>query len=354
MNKRLNYIDNLRWLTVSILIIYHAAIAYNTWDEANYIFFEPVKPIAAVVSFTSPWFMPVMFLLAGVSARFSLQKRGYRTFIKERFLRLGIPFIFGLVVINPILSYVADVTHNGYSGGYFVHYKTYFTRFTDLTGYDGGFTLGHFWFLGVLIVISLISCVMIRLVGDIDGKGKKAFAVAAVLTLAAIALFDVDIMGKKVPTYLCVYLLGYCFFSRRSFMQRIKRCKIPLALLALAANAANTVVFIFIGGHAALNNICNYASFMFAVPALVLLAHDHFDFSDRFTRLNSRISYVFYILHFPIVILCQYLLGCAGVGAKANFLLTLVICYPLTYVLCVGVEKVPYLRLLFGLSAKKK
>ncbi|WP_028505424.1 acyltransferase [Ruminococcus sp. FC2018] len=354
MVKRLNYIDNLRWMTVSLLIVYHAAIAYNTWDEANYIFFEPVKPIAAVVSFISPWFMPIMFLLAGVSARFSLQKRGYRTFIKERFVRLGIPFVFGLLAVNPIMSYVADVTHNGYSGGYFAHYTTYFTKFTDLTGYDGGFTLGHFWFLGVLIIISILSCVIIRLVGDTDVKGKKGFAVAAVLTVAAIALFNVDIMGKKVSTYLCVYLLGYYFFSRQSFALSLKRCKIPLVMLALAANIANTAIFIFIGGHKDLNTICNYASFALAVPALMILAHDHLDFANSFTRFNSSVSYVFYILHFPIVILCQYLLSHTGVGVIPNFTVTVFICYPLVYALCVGVRKVPYLQVLFGLSAKKK
>ncbi len=352
MNKRLHYIDNLRWLTVSILIIYHAAIAYNTWGEANYIFFRPVKPIGALVSFASPWFMPVMFLLAGVSARFSLQKRGYRTFIKERFLRLGIPFVFGILVINPILSYVADVTHNGYSGGYFAHYSVYFTRFTDLTGYDGGFTLGHFWFLGVLMIISLVSCAIIRLMGDVGTKGRKAFAVGAVLTLAAAGLFEVDIMGKKVPTYLCVYLLGYFFFSRQSFLQSLKRYKIPLALFALAANLANTAIFIFIGGHFALNNICNYASFIFAVPALVILAHDHLDFSNPFSRFNSKVSYVFYILHFPITILCQYLLDRTGAGDAVNFVLTLAVCYPLTYVLCFAVDRSRYIRVLFGSKEK--
>ena len=34
-SKRLNYIDNLRSLTVSLLIIYHLAMAYNTWGEPN-------------------------------------------------------------------------------------------------------------------------------------------------------------------------------------------------------------------------------------------------------------------------------------------------------------------------------
>lgn len=51
MKKRVNYIDNLRWITVSLLILYHTAMAYNTWGEANYIFFEEVNPIASIVTF---------------------------------------------------------------------------------------------------------------------------------------------------------------------------------------------------------------------------------------------------------------------------------------------------------------
>ena len=80
MNRRIYYIDNLRWMTVSLLILFHAAIAYNTWGEANYIFFEAVRPIAFIVTLIDPWFMPMMFLLAGISSRFSLQKRGIKTF----------------------------------------------------------------------------------------------------------------------------------------------------------------------------------------------------------------------------------------------------------------------------------
>ena len=80
----------------------------NTRGEANYIFFEKVRPIASIVTFIDPWLMPMMFLLAGVSSRFSLQKRGYGSFIKERLLRLGIPLILGSLVMNPVLSFIAD------------------------------------------------------------------------------------------------------------------------------------------------------------------------------------------------------------------------------------------------------
>ena len=57
MNSRVNYIDNLRTAIVSLLIIYHLGIAYNSWGEANYIFFERVNFIVSIVVFISPWFM---------------------------------------------------------------------------------------------------------------------------------------------------------------------------------------------------------------------------------------------------------------------------------------------------------
>lgn len=53
MDSRVNYIDNLRTAIVSLLIIYHLGIAYNSWGEANYIFFERVNFIASIVVFIS-------------------------------------------------------------------------------------------------------------------------------------------------------------------------------------------------------------------------------------------------------------------------------------------------------------
>ena len=33
-----HYIDNLRWITLLILIPYHTAMAWNVWGEPNYIY----------------------------------------------------------------------------------------------------------------------------------------------------------------------------------------------------------------------------------------------------------------------------------------------------------------------------
>lgn len=69
MVTRKNYIDNLRWIILLLLIPYHAAMAWNTWGEPNYIYFEGSKFIGSIIVFFSPYFMLLLFVLAGVSTR---------------------------------------------------------------------------------------------------------------------------------------------------------------------------------------------------------------------------------------------------------------------------------------------
>ena len=334
MKKRLDYIDNLRWLTVSLLILFHISMAYNTWGEDNYIFLEARRPFAGIVTFIAPWFMPLMFLLAGVSGRYSIRKRGYKSFIKERLIRLGLPLVIGIVVICPVMSYIADVTHNKYEGGFFSHYKVFFTKFTDLTGYDGGFTIGHLWFLAVLIIISILSCLLIKNLEGVEKDNKPNLLLTTVFGVTAIATFNVDIAGKPIIMYFCVYMRGYYLFSNQDFVSKLSRTKKISVFLFISASAANVLLFIYLKKYETLNIICSYLSFIFGIPALFSLGHDYLDFSNKLTRLCSKLSYDFYILHFPIVVLCQYYLLKAGVGMIVNFVLTLLIAYPVTFVLC--------------------
>lgn len=326
MKSRVNYIDNLRTVTVSLLIPYHLAMAYNSWEEANYIFLESINPIASIVVFMSPWFMPFLFLLAGISASFSLEKRGYSGFIKERFKKLGIPFLFGVIFINPVLSFIADKSHNGYDGNYLEHYFVYFTKVTDLTGYDGGFTLGHLWFIAVLVIISCISCGMIKVIDYLIKNNKNAmFVLNFALIILAIVLFDITFGDKRIPTYLCVYLLGYYLFSKQDFIEKLVSLKWLFIVTFLLSSVTNVILFVYIEDYELLNNICNYISFATGIPALICLGKTYLDYTNTVSRYCSKLSYIFYIVHFPIVVLCQYFISITGVGSICNFVLSLVI-----------------------------
>lgn len=327
-SERLHYIDNLRWITILLLVIYHACMAYNTWGEKNYIFFKDLKPLAFIVVLISPWFMPLMFLLAGVSASYSLSKRGYGKFIGERFKRLGIPLLIGLIINTPILSYIADLTHNHYQGNFIQHYVIFYSRFTDLSGYDGGFALGHLWFLLALILISLIACLVIRLLP----RNKTVMLITGiVLAVAGAAAFDYKPLGKPLITYLCAFLLGYYFFCKKDFVKKLISFKWEFVAVFVVATIANAVLFIFAGGPKLINNICNYSSLISGLPALICIGHDHLDFTGKLPERFSKISYRFYIVHFPVVVLSQYFLNLTGMSIILNFFLTLVISYVVTY-----------------------
>ena len=335
--ERVHYVDNLRWITISLLVLYHACMAYNTWGEKNYIFFKDIKPLAFIIVLISPWFMPLMFVLAGISASYSLSKRGYGSFIGERFKRLGIPLLIGLIINTPILSYIADITHNHYKGNFIQHYVVFFSKFTDLSGYDGGFALGHLWFLLVLILISLIACLIIKLLP----QNKTVLLIAGiVLAVAGVATFDVKLLGKPLITYLCAFLLGYYFFSKKEFVKKLTEFKWEFIAVFVITSFANAFLYIYVVGPKILNNICNYSSLISGVIALICIGHDYLNFTGKRTEKFTKLSYQYYIVHFPVVVLSQYFLSLTGMHIVLNFFLTLAVAYPLTYFICVLFTKV--------------
>ena len=79
MNRK-HWIDNLRWVTVLLVLFYHVFYFYNNKGVFGGIggfgTYPECKQYQDVVMYILyPWFMPLLFLLAGVSARYALQKQ---------------------------------------------------------------------------------------------------------------------------------------------------------------------------------------------------------------------------------------------------------------------------------------
>ena len=125
------YVDNIRWIIILLLVPYHAAMAWNVWGEPNYIYFESNKIISSIVVFFSPYFMPFMFLIAGISTRFALNKRTVGQYVLERTKKLLIPFAFGTMLIMPLVTYISSKFNYGYQGDLFPHYAVFFTHFRN-------------------------------------------------------------------------------------------------------------------------------------------------------------------------------------------------------------------------------
>lgn len=333
------YIDNLRWLTILLLIPYHAAMAWNVWGEPNYIYYEGSQVISSIVVFLSPYFMPLMFLIAGISARSALQKRTIGQYILERSRKLLVPFLAGTMLIMPLMTYIADRFNYGYQGGLLQHYTVFFTRFTDLTGSDGGFSVGQFWFLLYLFVMSLITAGIVSLQRKII-PGKDAGIPAALFFFWGLPLPFLSgllsVGGKSFAEYTYIFFVGYYLFSKKEVADRAEQYKWISLCVGLMASICNVYLFIWLDSQHALPNMAaKYVSEWFMINSLFGIGKRYLDFRGKVSKYMSQRSYTFYIFHFIWLILFQYLLSdICGSNTVLLYVLPVLLAYGATLACC--------------------
>lgn len=349
------YIDNLRWITILLLIPYHAAMAFNVWSEPNYILFESNRVISSLIIFLSPYFMPLLFVLSGISSRFALQKRTNRQYLLERIKRLIIPFIFGTLFFMPIMTYIADKFNYSYSESLFKHYIIFFTKFTDLTGSDGGFSLGQFWFILYLFIISLMTVGIITFQKKVmpDFKKNITFWIICILGLPLPLLSELlSIGGKSIAEYTYLFLMGYYIFSNENVIEKSEKHKWLFLCIGLTSSVLNVYMFIWSDTkYTLLNTITKFVSEWFMIIALIGLGKKYLDFSGKVSGYMAKSSFSFYIIHFIWVVLFQYLsYNICGSNIVLLYVLPVFSAYCATLLCCEICNRIPLLRFLLGIK----
>lgn len=154
------HIDNLRNLAVLALILFHSARLFDSeaWHMKN----AATYPAAdLLIDFMGPWHMPLLFLLAGMSALLALRGRSGGKFAGERFARLFVPLVAGIVLFVAVQVYVERISPSvpnrqspfDFAGSYFDFLPQFFA---SCCYEDGNFSWHHLWFLAYLFVYSLI------------------------------------------------------------------------------------------------------------------------------------------------------------------------------------------------------
>lgn len=103
---RRHYLDNIRWITVGLVVLYHVIFMYNGVVTAGVIgpFWE-VQYQDAVQYLLYPWFMVLLFLVSGMCARYYLEGHSDREFLAGRTRKLLVPSTIGLFVFWWIQGY---------------------------------------------------------------------------------------------------------------------------------------------------------------------------------------------------------------------------------------------------------
>jgi glucan biosynthesis protein C len=102
---RIAFLDHLRYLMVLLVVVYHSVAAYATvaphWrvHDARFFAADIIRELLDV------FMMPVLFFVAGYFALPSLEKRRVRAFLKEKVIRLLVPWAVLVLVVTPLLFY---------------------------------------------------------------------------------------------------------------------------------------------------------------------------------------------------------------------------------------------------------
>ena len=84
-NTRRIYLDNIRWITVCIVVIYHVIYMYNGVQPFGVIGpFKEEQLQDAFQYLVYPWMMALLFTVSGMTVRYYLEKHNLKECIRAR------------------------------------------------------------------------------------------------------------------------------------------------------------------------------------------------------------------------------------------------------------------------------
>jgi glucan biosynthesis protein C len=119
------FVDNLRILLISMVLVVHLDDTYGaigSWD-----YHDPATNLLTGILLTIPnaigmaCGMGVFFFLAGYFTPGSYDRKGLRSFLRDRLVRLGMPLLLYDLLLQPLVVYIASGLH----GPYWSFYSTY-------------------------------------------------------------------------------------------------------------------------------------------------------------------------------------------------------------------------------------
>ena len=356
--ERKYYIDNLRWMAILLLFPFHAAQIWSGGEYSGFYIWSHTNTVLYVFStFVYPWYMTFLFAIAGMSCKYALLKRTNRQFVAERTKKLLIPFCFGLLVLVPVMTYTAEVFFNGYTGTYWQQYGLFFTKETDLTGYHGGFTPAHLWFLLYLFIISLTALLIVFL----QKKCLPEFRVGNVPYFLIILLFVpewlfqyvLNIGGKSLGQFMILFLFGYYILSEESILQKLKRYRFVSLAVCILSGSLYTYLYCFEN----IRNIGITGLYIFfgwmGIITLLGMGQSKLNVRNRLSVYLSKASFPVYILHMPVLVVTGFFVLKLPVGVAGQFLLIVLISLIAAFLIYEIVKRVPVLRFFLGITKQK-
>lgn len=344
---RKTYIDNIRWITVVLVVIYHVIYMFNSMI--------PFGVIGSISDFhyqdgfqylVYPWFMLLLFVVSGMSARFSLDRYSPKEFCKSRTRKLLVPSTIGLFAFWWILGYYNTVIGGGLMS-IFALPKPICYLILSISG------TGPLWYIQLLWVFSMLLLLIRKMEKDKLYRLCEKVSVPILLLLVFVIWGAAQILNTPIVVvyrfgiYGVGFLLGYFIFSHDQVMEKLEKWWWMLSPAAVILG----IVFVMefwgevYAEHAVLDTfLCNLYAWT-AVLAVLAVMKKWGNFDNAFSRWMTRKSWGLYLFHYlPLAACAWYLHQYTTLPALVLYLCVGVAAFAGAFLLYEIISRIPILR----------
>ena len=345
MPLRTYYIDRLRVLLTALVLFHHAAITYGA---AGGWFYYELHPSAApsslalttFVAINQAFFMGFFFLLAGYFTPGSYDRKGWRRFLLDRAIRLGIPLLFFIVVLAPLTIAIAQKTPWRDLPAFWI----YLMKHRVIVN-------GPLWFAQALLIFCVGYCLWRAWRGSVQKKQDLALPggsswLYAALAIAAVAFLvrlwipvGENVFGLQLayfPAYIFLFALG-CTAWRGDWLDRVTRVRArSWAIIAICVAPVLPITIILTARYGGPNNAYgggfNLRAALYALwepfvawgimAWLIVSFRDRWNAPSRLWEFLGGQAYAVYIIHPPLLVGVALLLHSWHAPALAKFAVT--------------------------------
>ena len=363
------YLDNIRWMIILILFPYHTLLIYSGigtyyFNTANSIFAN-----AFILTF-APWFMQLLFAVAGIATFYSLRNRDSIAYLKERVSKLLIPTLAGVIFVIPISLYFGFL-YNGYTGSFLQNWLDIISNSLYYLGM--GLLVGPLWFLLYLFLISIVALPIILKYKN--GKWRIPVEkvtipklLLLVFPLAVGSYFFNFYPEKSLIQFFLLFMFGYFLLSEDDVQQKLEDKRWPLFisfLVLLIFYVTQSLGSFSSAGNAVVSTVPLYSliitSFMvqlltnlilwLAVLGIMGMGKHYLEFNNPTTLYLSTVSFPIYIFHIVwINMFAYYIIGWIPNMMWLQIILIMALSFILTLVTIEILKRIGITRFLFGIK----
>ena len=367
--KRLAYFDNIRALMIIFVVLMHVAVTYSGFggwyykEEASLDFASTIL-FALFQSSLQAFFMSLLFMIAGYFSAAAVDRKSTAQFINGRLLRLGIPTLFYMVIVQPICI---KILHPDLEIGKFL-----------IDGITSGDILswsGPLWFALTLLIFSLVYIAKRKMLPKLSIPPflfslKNVLFITAIITVIAFCVRLVFPIGSSVlnlqfgyyTAYVVFYIVGILSFRYKALESLDSKIGKKYILLAAAIGLPSWFLLMILGGPADgeyfINGGWHWQSIAFALwesficvmvcIGLLGIFRSKFSSQNRLQKFLSDQAFGVYVFHAPILISISLVLKNLALPPLLKFSLVAVITIPCCFIFSWIIKKAPGFKKVFA------